>query len=115
MIDISDWLSSEILHICKSSGVGCNLYEDKIPLDPSTIKTAGEFKLDPTICALSGGEDYELLFTIKQSDYDNIKGDPNISVIGHITNKSAGINLIARDNSSHPLTAQGWDVLLKKN
>src|SRR6195952_5547494 len=85
MIDISDGLASEALHICKQSNKGCNLYEDKIPLDPMTYETAREFNLDPTVCALSGGADYELLFTIKQSDYEKIKLQMDISVIGHIT------------------------------
>ncbi|MFH1321169.1 MAG: thiamine-phosphate kinase [Bacteroidota bacterium] len=114
MIDISDGLSSELLHICKSSGVGCNLYEDKIPIDPATVNMAHEFSLDPTVCALSGGEDYELLFTVRQPDYDKINLNPSLSVIGHITSENEGINLIARDGSLHPLTAQGWDALLKK-
>jgi len=114
MIDISDGLSSEILHICKSSGVGCELYEDKIPIDPDTAKMADQFNLDPTICALSGGEDYELLFTIKQGDYDKIKDNLGVTVIGHITDKTSGKNLIGRDDSSQPLTAQGWDALLKE-
>ncbi len=113
MIDISDGLASEILHICTQSEVGCNLYEDKIPIDPSTYNTAREFNLDPTVCALSGGEDYELLFTIDQSDFPKIKANPNITVIGHMTSRKDGINLIARGGTSHPLTAQGWDSLLK--
>ena len=114
MIDVSDGLSSEILHICEASNVGCNLYEEKIPLDPTTINMAREFNLDPTVCALSGGEDYELLFTIDLKDYDKIKGNPNFTVIGHITAKSAGANLIARGGALYPITAQGWDSLLKK-
>lgn len=113
MIDISDGLASEILHLCTQSEVGCNLYEDKIPIDPSTYNTAREFNLDPTVCALSGGEDYELLFTIDQSDFPKIKGNPNITVIGHMTSRKDGTNLIARGGTSHPLTAQGWDSLLK--
>ena len=114
MIDISDGLASETLHICTQSEVGCNLYEDKIPIDPSTYNTAREFNLDPTVCALSGGEDYELLFTIDQSDFPKIKGNPNITVIGHMTSRKDGVNLIAKDGTSHPLTAQGWDAFLKK-
>ncbi len=114
MIDVSDGLSSEILHICEASKVGCNLYEEKIPLDPTTINMAREFNLDPTVCALSGGEDYELLFTIDLKDYEKIKGNPNFTVIGHITAKSAGTNLIARNGTVYPITAQGWDALLKK-
>ncbi len=84
MIDISDGLSSEIFHLCKESGVGCNLYEEKIPIDPTTHNVARSFDLDPTVCALSGGEDYELLFTISQNDYDKIKGNPHWTVIGHM-------------------------------
>lgn len=115
MIDISDGLSSEALHICHSSDVGCNIYEDKIPLDHQTIEMANEFKIDPSICALSGGEDYELLFTIDQKDHDKVKGDPNISVIGHITSKGEGCQLISKGGAVHELTAQGWDSLLKKD
>src|ERR1700761_8220330 len=110
MIDISDGLASEILHICKQSNKGCNLYEDKIPLDPMTYETAREFNLDPTVCALSGGEDYELLFTIKQTDYEKIKLQMDISVIGHITDASAGCNLITKSGVVHALKAQGWNA-----
>lgn len=115
MIDVSDGLSSEMLHLCESSKLGCSLYEEKIPIDPTTINMAREFNLDPTVCALSGGEDYELLFTIDLKDYDKIKGNPNFTVIGHMTAKSAGANLIARNGALYPLTAQGWDSLLKKD
>jgi len=114
MIDISDGLASEILHICDQSQTGCELYEEKIPIDEQTYDTARQFNLDPTMCALSGGEDYELLFTIKPADYDKVKNLPDFSVIGHITNKASGINLISKSGSSHPLKAQGWDALLKK-
>jgi thiamine-monophosphate kinase len=110
MIDISDGLASEILHICKQSDKGCNIYEDKIPLDPMTYETAREFNLDPTVCALSGGEDYELLFTIKQADYDKIKLQMDISIIGHITEASAGCNLVTRSGVVHALKAQGWNA-----
>lgn len=110
MIDVSDGLASEILHICKQSTKGCRLYEEKIPIDQMTYDTAREFGLDPTVCALSGGEDYELLFTIKQADYDKIKGDVDISVIGHITEESAGCHLISKSGNMHPLTAQGWNA-----
>lgn len=114
MIDISDGLASEILHIATGSDLGCNLYEDKIPIDPSTYNMARDFNLDPTVCALSGGEDYELLFTIDPSDFPKIKANPDISVIGHMTMKKDGVNLITKGGTSHPLTAQGWDALLKK-
>ena len=110
MIDISDGLASEILHICKQSNKGCNLYEDKIPLDPMTYETAREFNLDPTVCALSGGEDYELLFTIKQTDYEKIKLQMDISIIGHITDASAGCNLVTKSGVVHALKAQGWNA-----
>ncbi len=111
MIDISDGLSSEILHLCKNSKVGCNLYEDKIPLDPQVITTCEEFNLDSTTIALSGGEDYELLFTIGQQDFPKIKGNPHLSVIGHITGESEGTNLITRANTKIPLIARGWNAL----
>ncbi len=114
MIDISDGLASEILHLSSQSEVGCNLYEDKIPIDPQTYNMAREFNLDPTVCALSGGEDYELLFTIKQEDFPKVKANPDISVIGHITHKKEGVNLITKGGTSHPLTAQGWDSILNK-
>lgn len=115
MIDISDGLASEILHIATQSGLGCKLYEEKIPLDPVTYQGAREFNLDPTVCALSGGEDYELLFTISQGDYEKIKGQPDITVIGHMTGKSEGYHLIGKSGHVHKLTAQGWDSFLKKN
>lgn len=114
MIDVSDGLASEILHLCDQSNVGCELYEEKIPIDPQTYDTARQFNLDPTMCALSGGEDYELLFTISVSDYDKVKNQLDFSVIGHITNKSAGANLVTKSGGSHPLKAQGWDALAKK-
>ena len=112
MIDISDGLASEVLHICKQSNKGCNIYEDKIPLDPMTYETAREFNLDPTVCALSGGEDYELLFTIKQADYEKIKLMMDISVIGHITEPSSGCNLITKSGVVHTITAQGWNAFI---
>ncbi|MBZ0327654.1 MAG: thiamine-phosphate kinase [Altibacter sp.] len=111
MIDISDGLSSEILHICKQSEVGCNLYEDKIPLDPQVISTSEEFKLDSTTIALSGGEDYELLFTISTEDFPKIKANPHLTVIGHITHKKEGTHLITRANTKIPLIARGWNAL----
>jgi thiamine-monophosphate kinase len=114
MIDISDGLASEILHICTQSETGCNLFEEKIPIDPATYNTAREFNLDPTVCALSGGEDYELLFTIDQSDFPKIKANPDITIIGHMTSRKDGVNMITKGGTSVPLTAQGWDSLLKK-
>jgi len=109
MIDVSDGLSSEILHLCSQSNVGCNLYEEKIPIDSTTYNMAREFNLDPTVCALSGGEDYELLFTIAQSDYEKIKGSALLSVIGHMTDATEGTNLIDKSGGLHDLTAQGWN------
>ncbi|OQX81100.1 MAG: thiamine-phosphate kinase [Bacteroidetes bacterium 4484_249] len=115
MIDISDGLASEILHICKDSSVGCSIYDEKIPIDFTTVSVAEEFNIDPTTCALNGGEDYELLFTVAQSDYEKLKEIKGISVVGHITDKSEGVNLISRSGSLVPITAQGWDAFLKKN
>ncbi|GGG16109.1 thiamine-monophosphate kinase [Dokdonia pacifica] len=111
MIDISDGLSSEILHLCKNSKVGCNLYEEKIPLDPQVINTCEEFELDSTTIALSGGEDYELLFTIRQEDYPKIKANPNFTVVGHMTEEREGAHLITRANTKIPLIARGWNAL----
>lgn len=108
MIDVSDGLSSEILHICKASNVGCDLYEDKIPLDPQVISTCEEFNIDSTTVALSGGEDYELLMTISQEDFPKIKANPNLTVIGFITEENAGANLVTRAETKIPLKAQGW-------
>lgn len=115
MIDVSDGLASEILHLCDQSGVGCELYEEKIPIDPQTYDTARQFNLDPTMCALSGGEDYELLFTISTNDYDKVKNQLDFTVIGHITHKDSGSNLVSKSGSSHPLRAQGWDALTNKS
>jgi thiamine-monophosphate kinase len=109
MIDISDGLSSETIHLCKNSKVGCNLYEDKIPLDPQVISTCEEFNLDITTIALNGGEDYELLFTISTEDFPKIKGNPHLTVIGHMTAESEGMHLITRANTKIPLKARGWN------
>ncbi|PSG90145.1 thiamine-phosphate kinase [Aurantibacter aestuarii] len=108
MIDISDGLSSEILHLCKASNVGCDLYENKLPLDPQVISTAEEFNMDSTTIALSGGEDYELLMTISQDDFPKIKANPNLTVIGFITEESLGAHLVTRAETKIPLQAQGW-------
>ena len=110
MIDISDGLSSEILHICKQSEVGCLIYEEKLPIDPMVIQVCEEFDLDPTLVAMSGGEDYELLFTIEQNDYTKIKGNPQMAVVGHITAKNEGAYLISKNNTQVPITAQGWNA-----
>lgn len=113
MIDVSDGLASEILHICEQSNVGVELYEEKIPIDSQTYDTARQFNLDPTMCTLSGGEDYELLFTIKQEDYDKVKNLPDFTIIGHITNKEKGRHLITKSGSVATIKAQGWDALMK--
>lgn len=114
MIDISDGLSSEIIHLCKASKVGCQLFEDKIPLDPQVISTCEEFQLDSTTIALSGGEDYELLFTIGLDDYPKIKGNPNLTVIGHMTQEQEGIHLVTRADTKIPIIARGWNSLKDK-
>lgn len=108
MIDISDGLSSEIMHLCKQSNVGCELYETKLPLDPQVISTCEEFDIDSTTVALNGGEDYELLMTISQEDYPKIKANPNLTVIGYITEANSGLHLITRADTKVPLKAQGW-------
>ena len=114
MIDISDGLASEVIHLCDQSGTGANIYDEKIPIDPVTYRVARDFNLDPDVVALYGGEDYELLFSINQSDYDKIKESPYFTVIGHITDKASGINLIAKNGTSHELSAQGWDAFIKR-
>lgn len=108
MIDVSDGLSSEIIHLCKQSKVGCDLYEEKIPLDPQVISTCEEFNIDSTTVALNGGEDYELLFTISQDDFTKIKGNPSLTVIGYIKEENEGMHLITRANTKIPIEAQGW-------
>lgn len=109
MIDVSDGLASEILHICKSSNVGCHVYDEKIPIDAKTSMTAIDFNLDPGTCALNGGEDYELLFTIDQKDFDKVKSNPNMTIIGHITNANEGRYFIDKNGSALELKAQGWN------
>lgn len=111
MIDVSDGLSSEIIHICKQSKVGCNLFEEKIPIDPQFINVCEEFNIDSTTVAINGGEDYELLFTIALEDFDKIKANPNFTVIGHMTQESEGVHLVTRANTKIPLKARGWDAL----
>ncbi|MEO8932670.1 MAG: thiamine-phosphate kinase [Xanthomarina sp.] len=108
MIDISDGLSSEIMHLCKQSKVGCDLYENKIPLDPQVISACEEFNIDSTTVALNGGEDYELLFTISQEDFPKIKANPHFSIIGFMKEASAGMHLVTRAETSIPIKAQGW-------
>lgn len=113
MIDISDGLSSEILHICKQSNLGCVLYEDKIPINEEARQYAYKLELDPTACALSGGEDYELLFTIAQADYEKLLLNEQISVIGYMTAPEEGSHLITRGGNKHALVAQGWNHVSK--
>jgi len=110
MIDISDGLASEVMHLCANSGTGCRIYEEKLPIDPTVINTAREFNLDPTTCALNGGEDYELLFTISQADYDKLKGSPHFTPIGHMTDANSGSYLVDAQGGVHELQAQGWDA-----
>jgi thiamine-monophosphate kinase len=111
MMDISDGLSSELLHICKQSNVGCVLYEDKLPLNEDSKEFAYKLELDPTACALSGGEDYELLFTVAQGDYEKISANNGLSIIGYITEVAEGKNIITRGGNKHELVAQGWNHL----
>jgi thiamine-monophosphate kinase len=113
MIDISDGLSSEVLHLCKQSKTGCQIYEDKIPLDQQVISTCEEFNMDSTTIALSGGEDYELLFTVKQEDFPKIKANPNFSIIGHMTEDAGIVELVTRGGQKVAVTAQGWNALSK--
>jgi len=114
MMDISDGLSSEILHICRQSKLGCVLYEDKIPVSEDTRSAAYKFELDPTACALSGGEDYELLFTIQQKDHDKLILNEQISVIGYMTEPEKGKKIITKGGSEFDITAQGWNSFSRK-
>ena len=114
MIDISDGLASEAIHIARSSGLGVRLYDEKLPIDPTTYQTARDFNLDPTTCALNGGEDYELLFTITQADYAKIKGNPSLTVVGHMIDANSGYRLVDKQGGEHELMAQGWDAFLRK-
>ena len=111
MIDVSDGLSSEALHICKQSNLGCIIYEDKIPVHEEARQFAYKLELDPTACALSGGEDYELLFTLSQTDYDKIVLNEQISVIGYMTEPEDGSHILTRGGNKHALVAQGWNHL----
>ena len=111
MMDVSDGLSSEILHICKQSNLGCVLYEDKIPIAEESRLAAFKFEIDPTSCALSGGEDYELLFTVSQNDYEKVSANANISIIGYMTEVGEGSTIITKGGGRHAITAQGWNPL----
>ena len=108
MMDVSDGVSSEILHICKQSKTGCKIYEDKLPINEAARQAAFKFGLDPTVCALNGGEDYELIFTMKQSDYDKITLNEEISVIGYITDADEGCKFLSKGGNEFDITAQGW-------
>ena len=110
MMDISDGLSSELLHICENSAVGCVIYEEKLPVAEESRKAAYKFEIDPTACALSGGEDYELLFTIKQEDYEKITLNEKISVIGYITEAGEGAKIKTKGGNTYNITAQGWNA-----
>lgn len=109
MIDISDGLASELFHLCTQSELGAHIFDEKLPIDPTTATTAIDFDISPSTAALNGGEDYELLFSIKQEDFDKIKGNPHLSVIGHFTAKDSGIYLVDRQGAAFPIKAQGWD------
>lgn len=111
MIDVSDGISSEIIHLCKQSKVGADVYETKIPLDPQVISTCEEFNIDSTTVALNGGEDYELLMTISQEDFPKIKGNPNLTVIGYITEEDRGMHLVTRADEKIAIIAKGWNAL----
>lgn len=113
MMDISDGLSSELLHICQKSNVGCMIYEEKIPIAEDSKQAAYKFEIDPTACALSGGEDYELLFTIKQEDYEKITLNEQISVVGYITEAEEGAIIKTKGGNTHKITAQGWNAFRK--
>jgi thiamine-monophosphate kinase len=115
MIDISDGLSSDLLHICKQSNKGCVLYEEKIPVNEDARQFAYKLELDPTACALSGGEDYELLFTVDEKDIEKIKTNPDITVIGYITGEEEGKKIITRGGNKHDLVAQGWNPIKAEN
>lgn len=110
MMDVSDGISSEVLHLCKQSGLGCVIYEEKIPVSDDSRKAAYKFGLDPTVCALNGGEDYELIFTLKQEDYDKITLNEEISVIGYMTDMADGYKLLTKGGNQFDITAQGWNA-----
>ncbi|MCE1198134.1 MAG: thiamine-phosphate kinase [Marinilabiliales bacterium] len=114
MIDISDGLSSEILHLCEESAVGCRLYEERLQFDRQCVAMAEEIHINPLVAALNGGEDYELLFTVPVTEHDLVRNHPDITVIGHMTNQSAGACLVTRGGMQEiPLEAQGWNLLKK--
>jgi thiamine-monophosphate kinase len=108
MIDISDGLASEVMHLCAGSGTGARVFSEFLPLANPTLEAAAEFNLDPITCALNGGEDYELLFTLPVTDHAKIKNHPDITIIGHLTEKEDAVNLITKSGQAVPLQAQGW-------
>lgn len=114
MMDVSDGLSSELMHICKQSGVGCRIYEKEIPIDYQTAVMAEEMNMNVTTCALNGGEDYELLFTVPIGDLEKVKELDDVRLIGHITEAKYGLQLVTRDNQEFELKAQGWNPLSEK-
>ena len=113
MIDVSDGLASEVLHLCKQSNLGCRVYEEKLPIHDDARMAAFKFGLDPTVCALNGGEDYELIFTLKQEDYDKITLNEEISVIGYMADIEEGCKFLTKGGNTHPITAQGWNAFTK--
>lgn len=115
MIDISDGLVSELLHLCAKSDLGCVIYDEKLPIDHETHRVAREFDLDPSTCALNGGEEYELLFSIKQEDFDKVKGNEHMTIIGHYTDKASGAAIIDRGGVVIPMQAQGWNHFYEGN
>ncbi len=114
MMDVSDGISSEVLHICKQSNLGCRIYEEKLPIAEQTRKAAFKFSMDPTVCALNGGEDYELIFTLKQEDHDKITLNEQISVIGYMTETGEGSKIITKAGNTFDITAQGWNAFAKQ-
>jgi thiamine-monophosphate kinase len=111
MIDVSDGLSSDLLHICKQSGLGCRIFQDKIPIDQETSRSANEMNIEPFVCALNGGEDYELLFTVPLTMHEQVKKIPDVSIIGHMTEGKSGCKFITDQGSEIDLQAQGWTSL----
>jgi thiamine-monophosphate kinase len=112
-MDISDGLSNEVLHLTKQSNLGCRVYEEKLPVHDAARKAAYKFGLDPTVCALNGGEDYELIFTLKQEDHDKIVLNEDISVIGYMTELEEGCKLLTKGGNTFDIIAQGWNAFNK--
>lgn len=110
MIDVSDGISSELLHICHESHVGCRIFEERLPIDYQTAVAAEQFNLNVSTCALNGGEDYELLFTVHLTDHERVEALPDVKIIGHITAETDGKQLVTRDGNEFALKAQGWDA-----